>query len=29
LNEGDKIITEGFQRLRDSARVNVTMSKQL
>ena len=29
LNEGDKIITEGFQRLRDSAKVNVTMSKQL
>ena len=29
LNEGDKIITEGFQRLRDSSRVNVTMSKQL
>ena len=29
LKEGDKIITEGFQRLRDSARVNVTMSKQL
>jgi membrane fusion protein (multidrug efflux system) len=29
LNEGDKIITEGFQRLRDSVRVNVTMSKQL
>jgi RND family efflux transporter MFP subunit len=29
LNEGDKIITEGFQRLRDSSKVNVTMSKQL
>jgi membrane fusion protein (multidrug efflux system) len=29
LKEGDKIITEGFQRLRDSAKVNVTMSKQL
>jgi membrane fusion protein (multidrug efflux system) len=29
LKEGDKIITEGFQRLRDSVRVNVTMSKQL
>jgi len=29
VNEGDKIITEGFQRLRDSAKVNVTMSKQL
>jgi len=29
VNEGDKIITEGFQRLRDSSKVNVTMSKQL
>jgi len=29
LNAGDKIITEGFQRLRDSSKVNVTMSKQL
>jgi len=29
LSEGDKIITEGFQRLRDSSKVNVTMSKQL
>ena len=29
LNEGDRIITEGFQRLRDSSKVNVTMSKQL
>jgi RND family efflux transporter MFP subunit len=29
LNEGDKIITEGFQRIRDSSKVNVTMSKQL
>jgi RND family efflux transporter MFP subunit len=29
LNEGDKIITEGFQRLRDSSKVNATMSKQL
>jgi len=29
VNEGDKIITEGFQRLRDSSIVNVTMSKQL
>jgi membrane fusion protein (multidrug efflux system) len=29
LDEGDKIITEGFQRLRDSSKVNATMSKQL
>jgi membrane fusion protein (multidrug efflux system) len=29
VNEGDKIITEGFQRIRDSSKVNVTMSKQL
>ena len=29
VNEGDKIITEGFQRLRDSSKVNVTTSKQL
>jgi RND family efflux transporter MFP subunit len=29
VNEGDKIITEGFQRLRDSSKVNATMSKQL
>src|SRR5678815_1468906 len=27
LNAGDKIITEGFQRLRESSKVNVTMSK--
>jgi RND family efflux transporter MFP subunit len=29
VNEGDKIITEGFQRLRDSSKVNAIMSKQL
>jgi len=29
VTEGDKIITEGFQRLRDSSKVNATIAKQL